>query len=118
MRIARTILVTLVALAVATLPAAAGLAVVLPTSNQAADVSSEAMPDCAHHHAVPADQRQKPASDGASMAGCAVHCFSFAGFAAATVAVLPAASAALEPVRVSDGAPSHMGLPPFRPPRA
>src|SRR5206468_3520028 len=97
-----------------------GVAAVAATAEaQAAESAAMmAMPDCAHRHALPSDETPASPQDPSAMAGCAVHCFNFAGLAVSAPAVLPGHGTTLEPVRVSDGAPSQMGLPPFRPPRS
>lgn len=115
-RIAQTIFAMIIALSVATLPAAAGFAAV---SASTADMSvSSAMPDCDHHiHAAPAGKPQKTADDFACMAACALHCFSFTATDFSGVAFSLPASAALRPARVDGAVSSLMGSPPFRPPR-
>jgi uncharacterized protein involved in copper resistance len=115
-RIAQTILAIIIALSVATLPAAAGFAAV---SASTADLSgSSAMPDCDHHnHATPAGQPQKSTDDLACLAACALHCFSFTATDFSGIAFSSPASAALKPVRMNGAVSSLMGSPPFRPPR-
>lgn len=116
MRIGRTIVAVLVALAVATLPAATGFAAGATT---AAEISaSPAMPDCDHHHNAPGGKTQKSMDDGACMAACALNCFNFmaAGFSA--IAFSSLATATLKPVHASNIFASLMGSPPFRPPRS
>lgn len=114
-RIAQTILAMMIALSVATLPAAAGFAAV---SASTADMSvSSAMPDCDHHnHATPANKPQKTADD--CMAACALHCFNFTATDFSGIAFSLPASAALRPARVDGAVSSLMGNPPFRPPRS
>ena len=111
MRIARTILVILVGLSVAVLPAAIGFA---GAPQMAALV---AMPDCDHHMHAPADKTQKSDSDCISIAGCVFHCFSVTGVTTAAVAFVPVVDVALQPLRVSDHLSPQLGSLPFRPPR-
>ena len=110
MRIAKTILVILVGLSVAVLPAAVGFA-------GAPQMASMSMPDCDHHMHAPDGKTQDSGSDCLSMAGCVFHCFSFTGVAAAAVAFVPVASATLQPLRASDRLSPQLGSLPFRPPR-
>jgi len=109
MRIARTILVLLVGLSVAVLPAAVGFA----GAPQIA--SAVSMPDCDHHMHAPDGKTQDSDNDCLSMAGCVFHCFSLTGVAA--VAFVPVASAATQPLRASDRLSAQLGSLPFRPPR-
>jgi hypothetical protein len=111
MRIARMILVILVGLSVAVLPAAVGFA---GAPQMASAVS---MPDCDHHMHAPDGKTQDSGNDCLSMAGCVFHCFSFTGVAAAAVACVPVASAAPQPLRASDRLSAQLGSLPFRPPR-
>ena len=120
MRIGRTIVAVLVALAVATLPAATGFASGAMTATEIS--ASPAMPDCDHHHHhhhnAPGGKTQKSMDDCASMAGCALKCFNFTGTILAGIAYSSSASAALKPFHASNIFASLMGSPPFRPPRA
>ena len=117
MRIGRTIFTALVALSVATLPAAIGFAAGATTAMEIS--ASPAMPDCDHHHHnAPGGKTQKSMDDCASMAGCALKCFNFTGTILAGIAYSSSASAALKPVHASNIFASLMGSPPFRPPRA
>ena len=117
MRIGRTIVAVLVALAVATLPTATGFASGATTAMEIS--ASPAMPDCDHHHHnAPGGKTQKSMDDCASMAGCALKCFNFTGTILAGIAYSSSASAALKPVHASNIFASQMGSPPFRPPRA
>ena len=113
MRIVRTILVLFVGVSVAMLPAAAGFAGVPKMA-----VASMSMPDCDHHMHAPAGNTQKSDSNSISMAGCVLHCFSFTGVAATTVAFVPVIGATLQPLRASDQLSPQLGSLPFRPPRA
>jgi hypothetical protein len=117
MRINRTIVAVLVALAVATLPTATGFASGATTAMEIS--ASPAMPDCDHHHHnAPGGKTQKSMDDCASLAGCALKCFNFTGTILAGIAYSSSASAALKPVHASNIFASQMGSPPFRPPRA
>jgi hypothetical protein len=123
MRVGRTILALLLALSVAILPAAAG-AGVSPKSPETADMSSTDMSgtdmsatdmsamDCCPHKTNPCDQ----ADDCATMAACALKCFSFAG-TPWSVIVFPSSFAKLAAPFADKSFPSQTGSPPFRPPR-
>ena len=116
-RIARSIFVALLAVAIATLPAAVGFAASVAAATDMA--VTQTMPDCDHHrHAAPADQTQKPAHDAACLAACAAICFGFTAFDVSGIAYAAPVSAALKPLRVSTAISSLIGSPPFRPPRA
>ncbi|HEX3162533.1 MAG TPA: hypothetical protein VHQ92_08145 [Pseudolabrys sp.] len=110
MRIAKLILVTMVGVSVAVLPAAAGFAGVPQTA-------SVSMPDCDHHMHTPDGKTQKSDSDCMSMAACVFHCFSVTGVATAAVSFVPAVGTVLQPLRASDRLSSQTGSHPFRPPR-
>lgn len=114
-RISRAILATLIALSVALLPIAASVAV---SSKAAAAVVTASMPDCDHHRALPAHAPQKTDDGCDSMAGCALKCFNVTqiGFFAVDFASSP--GAAIEPIWLEKKLASHMGSPPFRPPRS
>src|SRR5262245_50097180 len=117
-RIARTIMAVLVAIAVAAMPAAAG---VMAAAGPKADASAAMahagdMPaDCAHHHA-PADRGQKGSDDGAAMAACAVHCFTYVGTVVPGIA-MTLTSSRLQPLASAGRIASSLAAPPFRPPR-
>ena len=94
MRIGRTIFTALVALSVATLPAAIGFAAGTTTAMEIS--ASPAMPDCDHHHHnAPGGKTQKSVDDGACMAACALNCFNVMAAAFSAIAFSPPASAAL-----------------------
>jgi hypothetical protein len=117
MRIGRTIFTALVALSVATLPAAIGFASGATTAMEIS--ASPAMPDCNHHHHnAPGGKTQKSMDDGACMAACALNCFNFMAAAFSGIAYSSSAGAELKPVHASNIFASQMGSPPFRPPRA
>jgi hypothetical protein len=116
-RIVRTIMAVVLAVAVAAMPAAAGAVAAAGTTGDAsaAVAHSAAMPeDCSHHHA-PADRDQKN-HDGAAMAACAVHCFTYVGTVVPAMSVAPKASQPRPLVRAGRIA-SNIAAPPFRPPR-
>jgi hypothetical protein len=114
-RIGKAILAMVVALSVATLPAAVAFA----ASNKAMDASmSMPMSDCDHHHHDSGKQKQKSADDSACMAACTLTCLGFTATGVSAIAFSPPASAALKPVHASNIVASQMGSPPFRPPRS
>ena len=115
MQIGRTILVALLAVAIAMLPAAMGIATAAPETATVA--SAQAMPDCEHHRHNKAPSKQKSDEHGTCVVNCAL-CFGFVWHDANTVAHLVTPSTALTPVLVQSDISSLMGLPPFRPPRA
>ena len=110
MRIAKMILVILVGVSVAVLPATAGFV-------GAPQVASVSMPDCDHHMHTPDGKTQKSVSDCMSMAACVFHCFSVTGVATAAVSFVPAVGTALQPLRASGLLSPQTGSLPFRPPR-
>ena len=112
----RAIFVLLIALSVATLPAAVGFAAASKTVEISA---AEPMPDCDHHHHnVPSGKTQKTIDDGACMASCAGACFGFTAtefsdiLFSSTLGVMP------KFIRTSDSVSSATDYLPFRPPRA
>lgn len=116
-RIGRTIFVLLVALSVATLPAAVGFA----AGSKTMEVSvSDTTPDCdhRHHHNAPSDQTQKTTHDDACLTACAVACFGFSATEFPGIAFPSPISTALKLVRTSDRVSSQIGNLPFRPPRS
>jgi hypothetical protein len=106
MAVARILLALLVALSVAMLPAAGGAAMVQKPAETSV---SEPMHDCCPGHT---DQ----AMDCASMAGCALKCFSFSGYVVSELGA-PLMLARVLPVRASQAVHSRAVAPPFRPPR-
>ena len=113
MRLGRTIVALLVALTVAVLPLAGGPAAALDSVEFSA---VEPMHNCCDHGS-PCDETSKAVIDCASMAACAVKCFSYAGTVLPNAVVVRLGSS-LDPVRDSDLVASQIGNPPFRPPRA
>ncbi len=118
MRLARTILVALIAAAVAVVPATAGLMPVAKASEPPAAhaLHAGAMPVDCDHHAPPRDQGSKPAGDWAAMAACAAHCFNYSGTVVPALKPAPTASR-LQPITAVAFVVSDIGSPPFRPPR-
>jgi hypothetical protein len=107
----RAILALLIALSVALLPAAGGAGV---KSSEPADMSvMEGMPDCCPQNADPC---AKAMDHCASMATCALKCFSFAG-AASSIIVFPSTFASMTIPLAANPFASQTGSPPFRPPR-
>jgi|SRR5664279_669857 hypothetical protein len=116
-RIGRTIVAILVALSVATLPAAAGFAAGATTATET--LASQAMADCDHHqHKTPNGTTQKTADDGACLASCALNCFNFTAAGFSGIAFWSPAGAALKPTHASNIFASLLSSPPFRPPRS
>jgi hypothetical protein len=76
--------------------------------------ASEPMHDCCPPTVNPCD---KAGSDCASMAACTLPCCIYPG-ADASPLVYPTMHADLVPLLPSGALPSHMGSPPYRPPRA
>jgi hypothetical protein len=108
----RTILALLIALAVALLPAAGGAGVKSPAP--AGMSVMEDMPDCCPQKDDPCD---KAMDNCASMATCALTCFSFAG-TASSIIVFPSTFARMTASFAANPLSSQTGSPPFRPPRA
>jgi hypothetical protein len=109
MSIGRTILALLIVLSVAMLPAAVGARIIV----KSADMSAMEDMDCCPHKADPCD---KAMDDCASMATCALKCFSFAGTSFSNI-VFPSSSAKLPASIAVNPFSSQTGSPPFRPPR-
>src|SRR6267142_1789836 len=105
MRIARTILALLITLSVALLPVASGAGLASKPAD-AIEMSAMEDMDCCPHKANPCDRM-----DGcASMATCALHCFTFA----VSSAPLPFVSLTLAnnmPALQGDNVPSQSGIP-------
>jgi hypothetical protein len=117
MRFARTILVMLITLSVAMLPAA-GIAAFKPQSPAMDMQGMEVSASGPMHHCCPgeASPSDKAMDDCGSMAACALKCFSYAGgvwFPLGYFVKL----AELVPPWQSDAVHSQIGNPPFRPPR-
>jgi hypothetical protein len=112
---ARTIVVLLVALSIAILPAARAGAFASQTANDAA--VSETMAGCCHHADVPCDHAPKPMNDCPSMAACAAMCLGISLPAFAQFVVSPL-MADPQPLVASKALPPQAASPPFRPPRS
>ena len=116
-RIGRTILVMLLAAAIAALPALVSFASATPAPNAVVSAVT-AMPDCDHHHSnMPNGHTQKTDDGCASPAGCAL-CFAFVAPGVSSVAYAVSFNIRLDPVRAATNISSLMGNPPFRPPRS
>lgn len=118
MRAARMMLVVLVGLSVALLPAAAGFSAAPARAAPAAAAAPvSAMHDCDHHMRAAGNETQKSDSNCISMNGCVFQCFSFTGIAANPMSYTPTPGTAFQPVRISDRLSPQTGSQPFRPPR-
>ncbi len=116
-RLARTILVALIAAAVAVVPATAGFVPVKASETTAAHaVHPGAMPVDCDHHAPPRDQGSQPADDCAAIAGCVTHCFNYSGTVVPAITPAPPPSL-MQPTVAAAFVVSDIGSPPFRPPR-
>jgi hypothetical protein len=117
-RIVRTIMAVLLAVAVAAMPAAAGAMAAAGTRQDASVAMAHAgdMPaDCVHHQA-PADRGSNGPDHGAAMAACADHCFTYVGTVAPGLA-MTAPPSHLEPLASVGRIATNLAAPPFRPPR-
>lgn len=119
----RPILAVLIAISIAVLPASAGLMAAAKGSEPAMSATAPmSMPvDCPHHgigQSTGSDHSKgsKTADGCASMIGCAVSCFNYAGTQVPAL-TLAAASFRIQPVPAADLVVSNRGSPPFRPPR-
>jgi hypothetical protein len=132
MGIGRTILAALISLSVTMLPAAGSVALKSTSKSMPVSTSQSAtsqdpmesqdamdmsaagpMDDCCPH---PADPCDKAMGGCASMATCALKCFSFAGSASSPL-IYPRALANVLPLFESGPFRSQTSVPPFRPPR-
>ena len=109
----RTILALLIALSVAMLPAAAGALVDVASTDMSGMSAMEEMPDCCPPMTNHCD---KAMGDCASMATCALKCFSFAATSFSNI-VFPLIAAKMPAPIATDPFSSQTGSPPFRPPR-
>lgn len=117
LRIGRTILVALLAMAIAILPARVGFAASMAAATEMS--VTQAMPDCDHqHHKAPVHKTQKPAHDTACLAACAAICSGFSATDVSNIAYAAPRGIALKLMPVNTALFSLMGSPPFRPPRA
>jgi hypothetical protein len=107
MKAVRTIFALLIALAVATVPVSAGLAV--PASSGAAEMAGM---DCCPQPAP----CNKAVDDCAAMAVCALKCFNFFSPIVSDV-VAPTTAVEVGPMLAIEAPRSQSSQPPFRPPR-
>jgi hypothetical protein len=116
----RTILAVVLAVAITLVPAGAAGVPGSGTGGPSAARLAANMVDCIHHgaaHERGARDKGQKADDGcASMAACAVKCFSYAGTVLPGIAPAPTAWR-LAPVTAAGLLVVHTGSPPFRPPR-
>lgn len=115
MKVSRFIFALLIALSVATLPAAGVIGTVVKSAplTDMADIAAMDDMDCCPHKANPCDK----AMDGcASMATCALKCFTFSDTVASPV-TFPLSVALLNPASAAKPFKPQGGSPPFRPPR-
>jgi hypothetical protein len=109
MSTARTILIALIALAVALLPMAAGMAVAMPQ-----DASFTAAPaDCCPN----GKPCEKKTDDCGSVAGCAIKCFNLTGAVVVPFAAALTPSDLEKPSLALQGFRSMAENPPLPPPR-
>jgi hypothetical protein len=105
----RAILIAVIALAVALLPVAGGMAVAMPH-----DASSAAAPSDCCPHGNPCEKK----TDGCgSIAGCALKCFNFTGAVPAPVSDSLTPGALEKPALVAQAFRSPTENPPLPPPR-
>jgi type II secretory pathway pseudopilin PulG len=117
-RIGRTILVMLLAAAIAALPGSVRFANAAQAAPAMVSAGQAAQDHQRHHHSTPTGgETQKTAHDGVCPAGCS-PCFDFVVSDAIMLAYALSFDSALKPVRVATNLSSLMGSPPFRPPRS
>ena len=118
LRIGRKLLIVLLAVAIAALPASVRFANAA-LSAPAAATAVQVVPDFEHHHhhGAPSGQTQKPANNGVCPAGCPI-CFDFVATDVVTLNYALSFATALKPARAISNISSLMGNPPFRPPRS
>lgn len=121
MSLVRTILVALIAVAVAAMPASAGFVLAVSASENASAhavhaMDAAAIPAHCDHHMPPFDPGSKPTKDCTSMAACAAHCFNYSGTVVPAITPVPTASR-LQSIAPAGLVASTIGSPPFRPPR-
>ena len=123
MALARTILALLIAASVAVLPAAGAAAFKLKSQDATEMSASEPMHDMSMHDASmhdccppEANPCDKAMDTCASMATCALKCFSGVTFASSPLS-FPLTLASVMPLFESGDFHSQTGSPPFRPPR-
>jgi hypothetical protein len=120
MKLGRAILALLIALSVAVLPMATGVAALAKSTDMSdmpvmehSDAATMDDMDCCPHTANPGDRAMDKSS---CMAACALNCFTF-GSAVASAIIFPSYRARLSPALVTNPFSSQTGTPPFRPPR-
>jgi hypothetical protein len=117
MHLGRTILMLLIALSVAMLPATGGAAVSVKSADTSdmSDMSSsmEDMHDCCPHKKLPLEKAIGDCCS--SMATCSMNCFGFTG--TSSLIFFPLLLGSLTISLVSNPLYSQTGSPPFRPPR-
>jgi hypothetical protein len=114
MHLGRTILILLVALSVAMLPATGGAAVSVKSADMSGMSSSmDDMDGCCPHKKLPAEKTIGDCCS--SMATCPMNCFGFAG--TSSLIVFPLLLGSLPMFVASNPLRSQTGSPPFRPPR-
>jgi hypothetical protein len=106
----RTIFVAIVALSVAALPVASGMARAAMTHDMSF-ASGEG--DCCPHDRP----CEKKTNDCGSMAGCALKCFNYSGYVTASLAVVVMSSALERSTLFVPGLPAPSDNPPLPPPR-
>jgi hypothetical protein len=112
MAVARTILALVIAVSLALLPVMGGFAAAsMPV--EGATAAMEPMPDCCDHDDMPMDHK---ANDCQTMPGCAAKCFCFCGVIVWGSIIHPDV-ACPQPMPMIFVLRSHVGAPPFRPPR-
>jgi hypothetical protein len=111
MSIVRAILVAFVALSVAMLPVAGGLARAMSPETSLSVVQADCCPP-----GKPCEKTKAPGDCG-SMTGCVLKCFNFSVAIVSGVVVKPVPTSAIEPVLASLIVDSHPAAPPFPPPR-
>ena len=118
MALARTILALLIAASVAVLPAAGAAAFKLKSQDATEMSAGESMQDEPMHDCCPpeANPCDKAMDVCASMATCALKCFSGATFGSSPLS-FPLTLASVMPLFESGDFHSQTGSPPFRPPR-
>jgi len=112
MTMIRAILVTVIALSVAMLPAVGGASMAMKSVDMAPVSAADGM-DCCPHKSIPSD---KAVDDCCSMATCALKCFGFPGASFSEI-VFPVFAASLNAFLGSNPSDAQTGSPPFRPPR-
>ena len=110
MTLVRTIFVAVVALSVAALPVASGMARAAMTLN--ASIAAPKTECCPHHQPC-----EKKTNDCGSVAGCAQKCFNHTGIIVSGAVSKPNAEAVARPALPSLGLNSNPTAPPLPPPR-